>query len=55
MASMFGVFLVVFVLLVVIPVGAIVSGGVVAAIIGWVLRSNAEQTHEGSELIETNY
>jgi len=52
---MFGVLLVVFVLIVVIPVGAIVSGGVVAAIIGWGLRRNGEQTHEGSELVETNY
>lgn len=52
---MFGVFLVVFVLLVVIPVGAIISGGVAAGVIGWALRRNGEETHEGSELIETNF
>ncbi len=42
------------VILVVIPVGVLVSGGAVAAIIGTVLKSNGEKTHPGSELIDTN-
>ena len=30
------------------------TGGVVAAILGWALKENGEQTHEGSELIDLN-
>ena len=41
-------------LVVVLPVVIIISGGVLAAIIGHFLKTNAETTHEGSELIETN-
>ena len=41
-------------LVVVVPIGIIISGGVLAAIIGYFLKNNAETTHEGSELIETN-
>ena len=46
--------LMIVVLLVVIPVGVLVSGGVVAGIIGTALKFNGDSTHEGSELIETN-
>jgi hypothetical protein len=38
-----------------LPVAFLVSGGVGATILGWLLKTNAELTHEGSELIETNY
>ncbi len=41
-------------LVVIVPVGIIISGGVLAAIIGYFLKTNAENTHEGSELLETN-
>ena len=47
--------LIVIALLVVIPVAVIISGGVLAAIIGTTLKINGEKTHEGSELLETNY
>lgn len=55
MVPMIGVILVILALLVVVPVGAMVSGGVVAGVIGWALRRNGEETHEGSELLDTNY
>ena len=51
---MFGVIVVLLAILVVIPVGVLLSGGVVAGVIGFFLKSNGEKTHEGSELIETN-
>lgn len=40
------------ILLVVIPVSVAMSGAVVAGILGWSLKDNGEQTHEGSELID---
>lgn len=44
------VFLVI--LVIAIPVAVCMTGAVVAAILGWSLKDNGEQTHEGSELIE---
>jgi hypothetical protein len=41
-------------LVVVIPVAVIISGGILAGIIGWALTANGEKSNEGSELIETN-
>jgi hypothetical protein len=38
-----------------LPVAFFISGGVGAAVLGWLLKTNAEVTHEGSELIDTNY
>jgi len=55
MDPMFGVILVIVALLVIVPVGAMVSGAVVAGVIGWALRRNGEETHAGSALIDTNF
>ena len=49
-----GPIIMVLLLVVVVPVAIIISGGVLAAIIGYFLKTNAETTHEGSELLETN-
>ena len=49
-----GVIAIVIVLVVAIPVSVLLSGGVGAALLGWVLKDEAETAHEGSELIETN-
>jgi hypothetical protein len=43
------------VILIIIPVGFLMTNGIVAAIFGYLLSSNAEEMHEGSELLETNY
>ncbi len=42
------------VLVVVIPVTVIMSGAVVAAILGWALKDSAEADHQGSELVDLN-
>lgn len=55
MDGMLGAIVIVVLLVIVIPVGVLVSGGAAAGIIGWALRRNGEETHEGSELIDTNY
>ncbi|HEX4868393.1 MAG TPA: hypothetical protein VFV32_12345 [Acidimicrobiales bacterium] len=47
-----GPIIILVVLLVAIPVGVVMTGAVVAGILGWVLRDNGDATHEGSELIE---
>jgi hypothetical protein len=52
--TMVGAVIIVILLVVVVPVAVIASGGVLAAIIGAVLKSNGEKTHEGSELLDTN-
>lgn len=41
-------------LLVVLPVGFMVTGAVIAAALGIALRRNGELEHEGSELIDIN-
>jgi multisubunit Na+/H+ antiporter MnhE subunit len=51
---MVGEILVVIWLLIAVPVGVMVTGAVIAAVIGWALRDNGEATHEGSELIALN-
>jgi hypothetical protein len=38
-----------------LPVSFLVTGGVVSAILGWLLKTNAEKEHEGSELIDLYY
>lgn len=43
------------VLLLLAPVIIVASMSAVAALIGWALNRNANQVHEGSELIESNY
>ncbi|MGQ0433411.1 MAG: hypothetical protein ACT452_13495 [Microthrixaceae bacterium] len=49
---MVGTLIFLVILLVVIPVSVAMSGAVVAGILGWSLKDNGEQTHEGSELID---
>ena len=51
---MSGAVIIAIVLLVVIPVGVILTGAVVAGILGWSLKDNGEATHEGSELLDLN-
>jgi hypothetical protein len=49
-----GAFLIIVVCVVVIPVGVLISGGVASAILGTLLKNEADKSHEGSELLETN-
>ena len=41
-----------FVILVFIPVSIMMTGAVVAGILGWSLKDDAEERAEGSELLE---
>jgi hypothetical protein len=43
------------ILVIVLPVLFLIGGTIGAVLVGWLLKTNGEVTHEGSELIETNY
>ncbi len=49
---MLGAAIIVIVLLVVLPVGFLVGGAVIAAIMGESLHRDARTRHEGSELLD---
>jgi hypothetical protein len=49
-----GVVIIVFVLVVVLPIVFILSGLLVAIVLGAALKQNGEATHAGSELIDLN-
>ena len=51
---MLGALLLAAVIILIIPVSVAMTGGVVAALLGWLLKENGEATHEGSELIDLN-
>ena len=51
---MVGAILVVIALLIVIPVGVLMSGGVLAGVIGFFVQKDVDEQHEGSELIDLN-
>lgn len=42
------------IVLLLIPVAVMMSGAVLAAILGWSLKDDAEARYEGSELVELN-
>ena len=43
------------IVVVVIPVGFVMSTSLVAIVVGSLLRTDAEQRHVDSELLDTNY
>jgi hypothetical protein len=49
-----GAIAIVIALLIVIPVGTLVTGAVIAGVLGHFLKDNGEKEHEGSELIALN-
>jgi membrane glycosyltransferase len=51
---MAGTILMVIVLVLVIPVAVCMSGAVVAALLGWSLKEDAEARNKGSEQIDLN-
>ncbi len=52
---MIGAIILAVVILVVIPVGFLMTMAVVSGIMGFAMKSNADAEHPGSELIELNY
>jgi hypothetical protein len=51
---MTGAVIVAVIIVIVLPVTLMMSGGAVAGILGWALKDDAEDRHEGSELIDLN-
>jgi hypothetical protein len=49
---MLGAIIIAVIILIAIPVSIMMTGAIVAGILGWSLKDNGEATHEGSELIE---
>jgi hypothetical protein len=49
---MLGAIILAVVIVVAIPVSVILTGAVVSSILGWSLKENGEETHQGSELVE---
>lgn len=52
---MLGPIIIVLVLAVVIPVGFLMSTSIAAAVIGYLLKDNAEKANSDSELLATNH
>lgn len=52
---MIGAVLIVLILVIGLPVVWWATWALAGAVLGWALKNNAEATHAGSELIETNY
>ncbi len=52
--TVLGALIILVTLFVVLPVGFIITGGVLSVVLGHSLRKEGEYRHEGSELIETN-
>ena len=49
---MLGAIIIAVVILVAIPVSIMMTGAIVAAILGWSATDTAETAHEGSELVD---
>ena len=47
-----GVLIILFVLVIFIPVGVLMSGGAGAAILGFFLKKTVDDAYEGNELLE---
>ncbi len=52
--AMFGPIAIVVVLVILLPVGVLMSGAVASALLGFVLNDDVDRSHEGSELLDTN-
>lgn len=51
---MLGAIVLAVIIVFVLPAAVLISGGIASAALGWFLRDDAEQRHEGSELLELN-
>lgn len=52
---MLGPIIIAILLVVVIPVGFLMSTSLAAAVLGFLLKDNADNVNAGSELLDTNY
>ena len=51
---MLGPILIIAILVVIMPVGVLMSGAVASALLGFLVNDDVDRSHEGSELLETN-
>ena len=51
---MIGAVIIVICLVVALPVAVLMSGAAAAPVVGWFLKTDAEERYQGSELLETN-
>lgn len=51
---MLGPIIIVAVLVVALPVAVLMSGGIAAGLLGFLVNDDVDRSHEGSELLETN-
>ena len=51
---MTGAVIVAIIIVILIPVAIMMSGAVVAGILGWALKDDAAERYEGSELVDLN-
>lgn len=51
---MFGAIAIIIVLVVIVPVGVLMSGAVASALLGGLVEADVDRSHEGSELLDTN-
>ena len=51
---MTGAVIVAIIIVIVIPVSLMMSGAVVAGLLGWSLKDDAAERYEGSELVDLN-
>lgn len=51
---MLGPILIIATLVVIIPVGVLMSGAVASALLGFLVNDDVDRSHEGSELLESN-
>ncbi len=50
-----GAIIVAVIIVIVLPVLFLITGAVLAVLLGWLLNEDSAAKHEGSELLETNY
>jgi hypothetical protein len=50
----FGAIVLAVIIVAVLPVIFLMTGGAIAVVLGWLLKENGEATHEGSEFIGLN-
>ncbi len=54
MGPMPGAIAIIIVLVIAIPVGVLISGGVASALLGHLVKRDVDASHAGSELLDTN-
>ena len=54
-AVVLGAIILAVIIVIALPIGFMLGGAAAAALLGWTLKNEGEESHPGSELLETNY